>query len=145
MKKTALIGVLIFLGGALVFAQDVGFFSERDMKDYCERIVNHIQRGEVESAFELMKSQWLFDPAEIDSAKEKTVSQLAGLPRRFGSPMAVAEVGVERVSDFLIRFTYVVKYERHLLRWLFTFYRARGSWILNAFWWDDNVSELFIR
>jgi hypothetical protein len=144
--KTAVIFLVsVFLCGGAVLSQDVGFASEREMKDYCQSVVSHIQSGDTDAAFGLIKSEWLFDQAEIDSVKEKTVSQLAGLQDRFGSPFSTAEVGVERISDFVIRFTYIVKYDRHILRWLFVFYKPKNVWLLNSFWWDDNISELFRR
>ena len=143
MKKTVVAIVLSIVFGANVFALDVGFLSVREMREYCERILSHLQGGDVDSAFELIKSQWLFDQAEIDSVWEKTANQLAGLQNRFGDSLAVSEVGNERVGELAIRFTYVIKYERHIIRWLFVFYKPRTKWILNSFKWDDSISELF--
>ena len=143
MKKAVIAMLLSLLVSSNAIALDVGFLSVREMQDYCERIMNHLQRIDVDGAFDLIMSQWLFDPAEIDSVREKTAEQLAGLSDRFGDSLAVAEVGNERVGELAIRFTYVIKYERHLIRWLFVFYKPRTKWILNSFWWDDSISELF--
>lgn len=143
MKKIAVAIALFIVFSANAFALDVGFLSVREMQEYCERILSHLQGGDVDSAFVLIKSQWLFDPAEIDSVWEKTANQLPGLQNRFGDILAVSEVGSERVGELLIRFIYVIKYERHVVRWLFVFYKPRTKWILNSFKWDDSISELF--
>ncbi len=143
MKKAVIAIVILIVFSANAFALDVGFLSVREMQEYCERILSHLQGGDVDSAFVLIKSQWLFDPAEIDSVWEKTANQLPGLQNRFGDILAVSEVGSERVGELVIRFTYVIKYERHVVRWLFVFYKPRTKWILNSFKWDDSISELF--
>lgn len=143
MKKTAFAIILFVIFSANAFALDEGFLGVREMQEYCERILSHLQGGDVDSAFELIKSQWLFDPTEIDSVWEQTANQLSGLQDRFGDSFAVSEVGNERVGELLIRFTYVIKYERHVIRWLFVFYKPRTKWILNSFKWDDSIDELF--
>ncbi len=143
MKKAVIAIVILIVFSANAFALDVGFLSVREMQDYCERILSHLLDGDLDSAFELIKSQWLFDPAEIDSVWEQTATQLGGLQDRFGDILAVSEVGSERVGELVIRFTYVIKYERHIVRWLFVFYKPRTKWILNSFKWDDSISELF--
>ena len=143
MKKAVIAIVILIVFSANAFALDVGFLSVREMQDYCERILSHLLGGDLDSAFELIKSQWLFDPAEIDSVWEQTATQLGGLQDRFGDILAVSEVGSERVGELVIRFTYVIKYERHIVRWLFVFYKPRTKWILNSFKWDDSIGELF--
>jgi hypothetical protein len=143
MKRKALVVLLcmVFIGNA--FSLDVGFLSVREIKAYCERILTHMRNGEIESAFELIKSQWLFPKEEIDSVHEKTVSQLDNLENRFGRPLDVTAIGEEHIGEIVIRLTYVIKHERHLIRWVFMFYKPKNKWILNSFKWDDKIDELF--
>lgn len=39
--------------------------------------------------------------------------------------------------------TYIGKFERHIVRWVFTFYRPKDQWMVNAITWDDDIDALF--
>jgi hypothetical protein len=47
------------------------------------------------------------------------------------------------IKDYVIRKIYVIRFEKHMIRVLFTFYKNDKSWILNGFKWDDKIDELF--
>ena len=143
MKGSVIVLILICVFGGSVSAIDVGFINRSGMKDYCEEVVAYVSNGKLEQAFELLKSQWLFPISEVESIQEKTTSQLSMVLDRFGSPFAISFVREEKVGEFAVRYTYVVKYEKHLIRWLFTFYRPGDLWLLNSFKWDDSIDGLF--
>ena len=134
---------LIFLISANVFAADAGFSSRREIKEFCQMVVTYVKDGKIGFGFELIRQQWLFPMSEIDSIQEQTTGQLSGVTGRFGNPFSTAFIREEQVSDVVVRYTYVVLYDKHLIRWIFTFYRPRDRWLLNSFKWDDTIDELF--
>jgi len=47
------------------------------------------------------------------------------------------------VKNIVLRYTYLLKFERHALRWMFYFYRADDEWLFNEFNVDNKLYELF--
>jgi hypothetical protein len=63
--------------------------------------------------------------------------------QRFGRSQGVEFLREERAGESLLRITQIQRYERHLTRWVFYFYRTNSGWVLNTFHFDDNVRALF--
>ena len=61
----------------------------------------------------------------------------------FGETVGINLVKEQLVADSLVRITYIERFERHLIRWNFTFYRPKSQWVVNAIVWDDDVDALF--
>ena len=54
---------------------------------------------------------------------------------RFGHPCGYRLVKEEVVPEVCLRYTYVIKYEKHLVRWQFVFYKAKDRWQLKKLNW----------
>jgi hypothetical protein len=72
-----------------------------------------------------------------------TVNQRATVTARFGESLGYEFVRREAVSGSLLRLTYMELTERHVLRWVFLFYKPGDTWTLNSIEWDDSVDALF--
>jgi hypothetical protein len=136
---------LALLLGSLVspYAQVVGFGEKEEIADFCETVLVHIKDNEIELAFDLLKEQWLFEKSELTSVQLQMIQQLPVLEERYGDPFDVALVQSEEIRDLIMRYTYVVKYDNHILRWVFFFYKPETRWILNTFYYDDSIEALF--
>ena len=106
-------------------------------------VMARIEAGDDRGALELTRSHIRVDEKQFNESRDRTLSERRNVATRFGRVIGTKVVREERVSDFLYRITYVEKREAHLLRWQFTFYRARSEWQLNSYTWDDNVAALF--
>jgi hypothetical protein len=61
----------------------------------------------------------------------------------YGEVIGFVLVDESNIKDIVLRYTYLLKYERHALRWTFYFYRAEREWFFNEFNVDNKLHELF--
>jgi hypothetical protein len=123
--------------------QGLGFLDGIEARSYCEAVINHVAKGQIEEAFVLIGSQWPFPVAELKQAQEQAEKNQVFVEERFGQPCGYRLVKEEVVPEVCLRYTYVIKYEKHLVRWQFVFYKAKDRWQLNSFKWDDSIEALF--
>ena len=106
-------------------------------------VMKRIVAGDDRGALELLRPRLPVSKEEFDATRDKTLKARGLFDARFGKVVGYEFIREERVSNLLIRLTYVEKRTRHLVRWQFTFYRPGAEWRLNSFTWDDNASALF--
>jgi hypothetical protein len=108
----------------------------------CDEIMTRLCRDGVEAAFEKIRSLSPLAPEELDKLETGTADQLAAIGPRFGKILGFEKVRTQKKSDSVMECVYLVKCERHILRWRFYFYRPQERWFLNSLTWDDNIKEL---
>ncbi|TDX46338.1 phage tail protein [Orenia marismortui] len=142
--KVVLIVLLIILSCTTVtFAKNIGFDKEQGMRSYCDSIMEYLAKDEVQKAFDLLEGQWIFSATEIQNVELQTIKQLDLVKGRFGDVLGYKFIEKEIVAEILCKYTYVVKYENHIIRWIFIFYKAEDKWLLNSFKFDDSIEKLF--
>ena len=114
-----------------------------DTRQLAEFAMQLIAGDKVDAAFERLKPYWPLPANEVDSVVLKTIAARNTVSDRFGKTTGYALVREEKIADFLIRYTYAEKREKHILRWIFYFYRPADVWIVNSVTWDDNIQGLF--
>lgn len=125
------------------WGQGLGFLDGMDARSYGEAVIDHVAKGQIEEAFVLIGSQWPFPVAELEPVKEQAEKNQVFVKERFGQLCGYRLVKEEVVPEVCLRYTYVIKYEKHLVRWQFVFYKAKDRWQLNSFKWDDAIEALF--
>jgi|SRR5688572_21104340 len=101
-----------------------------------------IVKDDVAGAFGLLRTYAPLPANEFDVLVQTTIQQRNVVAPRFGKSLGYVFLKEERVSDFLIRYTYVEKRETHALRWRILLYKPNKEWIINAITWDDRLPEL---
>ena len=94
-------------------------------------------------AFNMIRPYFPIDESTFDNIKNQTESQLAGIESDFGKLVDYRLVKVKKIKDFVIRYVYVIRYEKHPVRWVFTYYKGKNSWHLDKLQWDDKIDRLF--
>ena len=117
--------------------------TEEDARALTEAAMQQVVAGEYQAAFEILRPHWPLPMGEFDTLLQTTMTQRSTIAPRFGSSLGYELVRSETVGDSLLRFTYIEKTERHVLRWLFRFYKPEDVWIINSLEWDDEVEALF--
>jgi len=126
-----------------VSAQEKGFPSKEATRTYSDKITDLVKADNIEGAFKIIREQWLFPEEEIANLQTQTVSQLPMLKSRFGKILEKKFMKEEVIEDLMVRYIYIIKYEKHAIRWSFTFYKPGTRWLLNSLKWDASVDELF--
>ena len=107
------------------------------------RFMRNVVEGEIEKAFDGVQPYFPIPREQFANLVSRTESQLSGSERDFGKMLEYKFVREERVKDFLIRFTFIIKHELTVTRWKFLYYRPKDRWLLNSLYWDDQVESLF--
>ena len=81
--------------------------------------------------------------SEVDLLEAQYNNQAGQLLQRFGAPSGYEFIKEEKAGSSLLRYTFIVRYEKAPLRWLFTFYRAEKGWVITDFKFDGNLGALF--
>ena len=125
-------------------------FGAADIKDLAgartllDAAMARVAKDDVRGAFTGLKPYWIGLPeAEIEVMIGKMSDQRRLIGPRFGKSLGVQFVSQKAVADTAAYFLYVEKYENHIVRWHFYFYRPKDRWQLNSVNFDDRIQGLF--
>ena len=114
-----------------------------DVRALVQRAMDHVLEGNTYIAFNLMKPYFPFGDDELTDLMLKTVEQRKSFLERYGKTVGIVLVDERMVAETILRITYLEKFERHIIRWVFTFYRPDDRWIVNSILWNDRMNDLF--
>lgn len=142
MHRTALLPALIF-PGLLAAAADAPLETTDQTRALCTRSAAAFAEGDSDAAFAALAPYWPVSRAELDALAAQTTAQLAGVGQRFGATLGHEQLRSMEVGTSLLEHTYLVKFERHAIRFSCRFYRPDAHWLVNSVSWDDKINELF--
>ena len=108
-----------------------------------EKFMSSLQTGEINESFKIIRSYMPIPDLEFANMTAKTEENLLYIEPRFGKLLGYELLKEDTIKEYMIRYIYVQKYEQHLLRWFFIFYKAQEEWLINVFYWDDKAQDLF--
>lgn len=117
--------------------------SKEDITKYSDKIIIHIRNQEYANAFEEIHKYWPLPENELEQLESQTVKQFNLVADRFGNIIGSDFIKDKTIKDFVLRKIYVIRFEKHMIRVQFTYYRNDKGWVLNGFKWDDDFEELF--
>ncbi len=109
-----------------------------------ERAVALFADEKIDEGYQALKPHWPLPAVEIDNLANQTHNQWPMVRQRFGEPLKMEFVHEARAGESLLRYVYIQKFERHALRWVFTFYKPEGQWLVNSVSFDDQLDRLFV-
>lgn len=98
--------------------------------------------GQHDKAYESLLPYWPLPEQEIQNMGYQTKTQLGMVGARFGESLGAEHVETIAAGDSLIRHVYLIKHERHALKFSCVFYKPKESWLVNAILWDDKPHTL---
>ena len=144
MKKILVIlACLFFMVNSLLAAEDKFLNTKNDTKKICDRFMQKIVAGKIEAAFAIIEPYFPIPESELSMIIIQTVKQLGMSEQRFGNPIGYEFIKEDEVKETLIKYTYLEKFDKHAVRWIFVFYKPEEKWLVNHFVWDDNIQALF--
>ncbi|MEJ8844858.1 hypothetical protein WG954_20855 [Lacibacter sp. H375] len=124
-------------------AQSDYLISVSETKSFSEKITKLFFEQKISEATNELKKFWPIPENEVSSFEEKTIKYLNLISDRFGNPINYVKIKNEVILDFAIRETFLIRYDNTAIRVLFTYYKNKNGWIVNAFKWDDTFTEEF--
>lgn len=114
-----------------------------DVRKATDIAMTLVGKGDLEAGLKSFKSLTIVPSAEFDALVGQSTQQLPLLSARFGSSLGYEFVKEERIGDSLARTTYIHRFDKHAMRWIFYLYRGKDGWVINTFRFDDKWPELF--
>ena len=125
------------------FAQAKTFKTEIEVKAFSRKISELFKNDSIIELFTEVKKYWPVPENELTDMQTKTISTLNIIKARYGASIGFIKVKEEKINDFALRETYLIRYTNHALRLIFTYYKNNEGWIVNGFTWDDSFVEEF--
>jgi hypothetical protein len=142
MFKKATIVMIVCL--FCVKANAAELTNEAQIKKLTQKAISLIANGNIDGAMETLKPYWPLQPTEIDELTLKVKNQKSIIDSRFGKSLGFEFVDKKRIGNVFVRYTYIEKFERHILRWIFTFYKPSNKWVVNGVKFEDR-GALFVK
>ena len=118
--------------------------TERDVQNLCENVLSQVVNGELEKGIATLRPYAIgISKEDMDSLENQFLGQEGTIRESYGDPIGYVLISKENLKDTILKTVYVVKYERHLIRWTFIFYKPYDSWVLDYFNYDDRIDALF--
>ncbi|HVO38067.1 MAG TPA: hypothetical protein VMV03_03465 [Spirochaetia bacterium] len=118
--------------------------TDRDIQALCEETLANVVAGDVSRGIGALRPYATgISVEDVDSLETQIRGQAATITKNYGDPLGFMFISGENLRDTVIRLVYIVKYQKHMIRWSFIFYKPVDSWILDYVNYDDSVEALF--
>jgi len=135
--------VILTIAAMMPFAaqSDAGV-GQSETKQICARSAEMISSGKIEDAYQQLIPFWPLPKEEIQNLGYQTKSQLGMVGERFGAPTMAEFVSTSLAGTSILRHDFLLKHEKHAIRFSCVFYKPRDTWYVNAVFWDDKPHTL---
>lgn len=113
------------------------------VKQLAKSVMVKVADGNVEEGISLVKPYFIIPDHEFEGMLSSLRMQAPAIEQRFGKTIGAEFVAIEEVGDSLMLIMYMQKFEKHVMRWKFYFYKPNNSWVLNTFNTDDKIQLMF--
>jgi len=140
IRKIALYFALLFVSAS---AMADTLKSEQEAKLLTEKIMAQVAKADLASAFALMKPYVVISDSEFQGSLLQSKSQRDQFGSRYGKPLGYEFIAEKKAGESILRLTYIEKTAKHALPWAFVFYKTPTGWVLNSYYWNDNIQNAF--
>jgi hypothetical protein len=141
MFRSKFFAAMISLVTTIAAAQPIA--TPTDLRKVTDQIMELVGAGNVEAGLKLLKPRTVIPEAEFDAMMGQAKLQLPMMTQRFGEHLGYEFLREDRVGEYLIRYTYIQRFDIHAMRWIFYTYRGKGGWFINTFKFDDKLPAIF--
>jgi hypothetical protein len=111
-------------------------------QEICRAAAALFASGHYDQAYESMVPYWPLPKEELQSLGYQSKAQLEMLGQRFGKSIGAEYTETIKAGDSLVRHVFLIKHEKHALRFSCVFYKPKDSWLVNSVLWDDKIHAL---
>lgn len=117
--------------------------SADEMQILTNSVMKSVAANQMKGGLEKLRPYIVFPMSEFDVQLNNIDMQLPMISQRFGKSIGYDLIAEEKLGDSLVQYAYLQKFERHVLVWRFIFYKPEKEWLLNTFYFNDQVQPLF--
>jgi len=93
--------------------------------------------------FDMLRPGWLQSNADIDDFEYETIRHRLRMPDKGGKWLGVEFIREQMVGESLYQATFIEKFEKTVMGWMFVFYRPGDVWKLRGIIVSDEVETMF--
>ncbi|MFV1983841.1 MAG: hypothetical protein ACC657_09920 [Thiohalomonadales bacterium] len=112
-------------------------------KELAKSVMIKVGQGKTQEGLDLVKPYLIIPVAEFNVMKNQFAMQAPMIEQRFGKSIGIEFAEIEEVGKSLMMVIYLQKFEKHVMRWKFYFYKPKNNWVLNTFNFDDKLQMMF--
>jgi hypothetical protein len=117
--------------------------STKEISQFLETLCPSIVQGKIREVFDKIRPYWPIPAQEVDVIVYQLENQKGQVVSRFGKPLAMERVDTLVIGDVFYREVYLLKYEKHAVAWVFTFYKPSDQWRINSVFTSDQMNDFF--
>lgn len=136
-----IIGMLLILICDISTAETLK--SKEAAKELALSVMKLVGKGEVEKGLKLTEPYLIIPKHEFEGVLNSLKMQAPMIEQRFGKTLGMEYSHTQEVGDSLMLVMYIQKFEKHMMRWKFYFYKPKEGWVLNTFNTDDQIQLMF--
>jgi hypothetical protein len=141
MMKKLLIVVLLVVFSQSAFAAT--FKDTDDARTFFDKVMEVVGKGDIEGGLKQLTPYSVVPEAEMTVLIQQIGMQLPMIQSRFGKSIGHEFLKIEKVGESVAKFTYLQKFEKHVMAWKFIIYKPNDKWLLNTFDFNDKIKLLF--
>jgi hypothetical protein len=142
LRAVAMTAVLLLAGSAR--AQGPARLTDpAAARQLSDQMMQKIASGDIEGGLRLARPYVVIPEAELQTMIDQAKIQAPIMAQRFGKSVGYEFIREERAGEHLLHIMHVNRFERHMTRWNFYFYRTPTGWVLNTFQFDDSIRGVF--
>ncbi len=117
--------------------------SKDEAKKLIQQVMGKVAKGDSEGGIKLLQPYFVIPDHEFEGLLDSLKMQAPAMKQRFGKTIGTELCGIDEVGDSLMLIMYIQKFEKHVMRWKFYFYKPNDKWVLNTFFTDDKIQLMF--
>ena len=140
MKYLLSIAIFVFS----ISAQAIELLSsEEAAQSLAKEVMENVSKDKFKEGLSKLRPYTVVPVAEFDVQMGQLDMQIPAIAQRFGKSIGYDFIEKEQLGDSLIQYVYLQKFEKHAMVWRFIFYKPKDKWLLNTWYFNDQVKPLF--
>lgn len=135
--------LVLFIFPTLSLAQVEGLNNEAEILSETEKVMKDFFSMNYSSAFEKMTPFSVLPLEDFNDLKKQSIEQSSLITSNYGKTLELRLVEQNRVDNFFVTLTYVIRHEKYGLKFQFDFYKGKDDkWRMTNFLWNNELRKL---
>ncbi|WP_221798514.1 hypothetical protein [Oceanobacter mangrovi] len=117
--------------------------SKEDAQSLAKDVMDSVSKDNFKEGLSKLRPYSVIPVAEFDVQINQMDMKLPAISQRFGRSIGYEFIEEDHLGDSLIQYMYLQKLEKHVMVWHFIFYKPKDKWLLNSWYFNDQVKPLF--
>ena len=137
-----IVGLFIF-NTQIIVAQQKTIDNIDDANRLLDNIMNAFEEGESKEGFKMLEENISNKQVDFEQLQANFEGFLGNADEQYGKMLGTDFAKEEKVGDFLVRYTYAMKYAEQPVWVRFTYYINDDSYLLKELDWGEDLNTLF--